>query len=363
MVQTDIAFRCVASVKKGFGNFNRSVILAEGLREKKHQILFLIDNEPKLIHELIKRKFQFSIIPKLRTTNNESLHIIDILKMKNIDFLILDSRDKGELMSQKISVTNIQIILLDDAWVNETWADITINGTMIKQYQKYKKPRKNSKIYVGTKYFLINKNFLKNKKFIKDIKEKNKYNIVISMGGSDLHGLTSKILDSLSLLENIHIQVILGPLMKKSIHKHQYDQKSITFVESSTTIWKTFKKADLVISNAGNTLFELATQRVPTICIPVIDHQIPYAEFFHKNGFAVNLGFWKNIKNKDIKNIVIKLLKNTAKRKKMSSKGNEIIDGKGLFNVIQIIESFIKKTNLEKTNLEKTNLEKIIYSN
>ena len=46
-----------------------------------------------------------------------------------------------------------------------------------------------------------------------------------------------------------------------------------------------------------------------------------------------------------------------------NSKGNEIIDGKGLFNVIQIIESFIKKTNLEKTNLEKTNLEKIIYSN
>ena len=82
MVQTEISFRCVASVKKGFGNFNRSVILAEGLREKKYQILFLIDNEPKLIHELIKRKFQFSIIPKFRTNQNESLHIIDILEIR-----------------------------------------------------------------------------------------------------------------------------------------------------------------------------------------------------------------------------------------------------------------------------------------
>ena len=57
----------------------------------------------------------------------------------------------------------------------------------------------------------------------------------------------------------------------------------------------------MVISNAGNTLFELAVQKVPTICIPAIEHQVPYARFFQTNGFGINLGLWNNVKNKDVK--------------------------------------------------------------
>ena len=267
-----------------------------------------------------------------------------MLNKKNLNFLILDYREKGEILSKKIStMSKIKTILLDDAWVNEAWADLIINGTMIKQYQKYKKFNKNSKIFVGTKYFILNKSFLKYKKPIKEIKEKNKYNVVISMGGSDPHRLTFKILDSLYSLKNIHIRVILGPLMKVNTRQRKYQKKYISFIESPKSIWNEFKKSDLVISNAGNTLFELATQSIPTICIPVIEHQVPYAKFFHTNGFAINLGFWKNVKNKDIEKNVIKLLKNTDKRKKMSFKGNKIIDGKGLFRVIKIIEFFSKK--------------------
>ena len=163
------------------------------------------------------------------------------------------------------------------------------------------------------------------------------------MGGSDPYGLTFKVLDSICSLENVHIRVILGPLMKVNTRQREYEKKHISFIESPKSIWNEFKKSDLVISNAGNTLFELAAQSIPTICIPVIEHQVPYAKFFHTNGFAINLGYWKNVKNKDIGKNVIKLLKNTDKRKKMSSKGNKIIDGKGLFRVIKIIEFFTKK--------------------
>ncbi len=344
MKQNKIAIRCIGSTKKGFGNFNRSLTLAEELRKKKYTILFLIDKNPQIINELLKRKFQYIVFSKFNSLHRESVFIIDLLNKKNLNFLILDSREKGEILSKFFfMMSKIKTILLDDAWVNEAWADLIINGTMIKQYQKYIKFNKNSKIFVGTKYFILNKSFSENKKIIKEIKEKNKYDVVISMGGSDPHGLTFKILNSICGLDNIRIKVILGPLMKDNIQQYEYDKKSVLFVKSPKFIWNNFKKADLVISNAGNTLFELATQSIPTICIPVIEHQVPYAKFFHTNGFAINLGFWKNVKNKDIEKNVIKLLNNTDKRKKMSSKGNEIIDGNGLFRVIKIIEFFSKK--------------------
>ena len=179
----------------------------------------------------------------------------------------------------------------------------------------------------------------------KDIKQKSKYCIVVSLGGSDPHGLTFKILDSICDLGNIDIRVILGPLVKQKIKRLEYKRKNVSFIESPKLIWNEFKKADLVISNAGNTLFELAVQKVPTICIPAIEHQVPYARFFQTNGFGINLGLWNNVKNKDVKNTVNKILSDLALRKKMNSQGDKIIDGKGLFRVIQIIESHIKRTN------------------
>jgi len=86
-------------------------------------------------------------------------------------------------------------------------------------------------------------------------------------------------------------------------------------------------------------LFELAVQKVPTICIPAIEHQIPYAESFMAKGFSINLGLWDKVKGEKIRNTVIQILNNTKKRKRMNSIGSRIIDGKGLSRVIEIIET------------------------
>ena len=343
--RNEISIRCSASNKKGFGNFNRCLTLAEGLRKKKYKISFIIDDHQPIIRELIKRKFQYKIISKFRSINKEALFLIKLLNKKNLKFLILDTRERSEQLSEKISTSNIQVILLDDAWVTKVWSNIIINGTMIKKFQNYKKQYKNSKIFVGAKYFIIDQNFSKNRKMYRDIKQKSRYSVVVSIGGSDPHGVTSKILDSISDLDEIDIRVILGPLMNQKI-KHSHQRSNISFIKSPRFIWDEFRKADLVISNAGNTLFELAAQKIPTVCIPAVEHQVPYARYFQNNGFGINLGLWKNIQNKKIKNSVKKILSDTAMRKKMNSQGNKIIDGRGLYRVIRIIESYIKKTNL-----------------
>ena len=62
--KNEISIRCSASNKKGFGNFNRCLTLAEGLRKKKYKISFIIDDHQPIIRELIKRKFQYKIISK-----------------------------------------------------------------------------------------------------------------------------------------------------------------------------------------------------------------------------------------------------------------------------------------------------------
>ena len=105
-------------------------------------------------------------------------------------------------------------------------------------------------------------------------------------------------------------------------------------------IWLYFSKADVAISNSGNTLFEFAVIGIPTICISAVKHQIPYGDLFASKGFAVHLGFWKKVTNQAVTNKLNLLLKNRKMRKKMSFMGNKIMDGKGLKIVVNEIVAF-----------------------
>jgi len=344
MKNLKISIRTLASNSKGLGNLNRCLIISEKLRKQKFEINFIIDDDPMIISIIKKRKFHYNVIKNKLTIKNEINEIKKIITIENSDALIIDMREFGEKISKHLK-NYTKTILFDDAWGKKCYADIIFNGTMIKDYTKYVKIFPKSKIFTGTKYFIADENFYKNRRKKFEKKKKRKYKVILSIGGSDPRNLTFMIMKSISKLPNISLVVILGPFMKKTTMIHNYikNQKNIKLIESPKDIWKWFNIADVVISNAGNTLFELAIQRIPSLCIPVIEHQIPYSNYFHRKGSTVNLGKWDSITEKKIQFNIIKLLNDQNRLQKMGISGGKIIDGKGSERVVDIINKFLRK--------------------
>jgi|TARA_B110000495_G_C22963452_1_gene564864 spore coat polysaccharide biosynthesis predicted glycosyltransferase SpsG len=81
----------------------------------------------------------------------------------------------------------------------------------------------------------------------------------------------------------------------------------------------------VVISNAGSTLFELAIQKIPTMCISAVEHQMAYANEFAKKGFSMNLGFYKKIEEENINKILSEVLQNRENLKKLGFDRNIFI--------------------------------------
>ena len=290
--------------------------------------------------ELHKRKFQYKIIPKSISHTTESTFITKIMLSEKYKIIIVDMREYGENLTKQLHCKDFTTVLLDDAWCKKAYADIVFNSTMIKEYEKYKKVNKTTQLFLGSKYFIANKQFYLHKKNISEICLRKKYPIVISMGGSDPTNLSLLILKSILDLPNVKITVIIGPFFKnsKELFKLTKNKKNISFVYAPSKIWKEFHKADVAITNAGSTLYELAIQQIPTLCIPVVSHQIKYAKMFEKKGFAINLGFSQYLKSTKIRNILIHLLENQPKRKKMHLSGYDIVDGKGALRTVDIIK-------------------------
>jgi UDP-2,4-diacetamido-2,4,6-trideoxy-beta-L-altropyranose hydrolase len=347
MKQKIIAIRCITEESKGFGHFSRCLSLGLNLKKKGFKIIFIINKKNSVIKELKKNRFKYIIIPKSFSYYKEFSFILKTMNLEKIDSIIIDMREYGEKITKQISNNFFKVILLDDGWCDLLHADIIFNGTVLKGIHKYTKINKHAKLFFDSKYFLTNLEFQKHQKKNSDINKKKKYNVTISMGGSDPNELTLKVINSIIDLKNINLKIIIGPFYQdlKKLDRSIKKLKSCSVIKSPNNIWKYFEKSDIVISNAGSTLFELAIQKIPTISISAVEHQIIYANEFSKKGFSINLGFWKKIEENNIHETVSELLQNQVRRKKISYLGNSLVDGKGLSRTSNIITKFLLSNN------------------
>lgn len=334
-----IALCTLVEHKKGYGNFNRSLVLGEKLIEKKNQILFIIKPNEKILQILDKKKIPYKILKERIGFNKGISELKNILQEQKCTDIILDLREFSEKYSKSLQYFEVNTVIIDDAWVKNSYSDIIFNGTPISKYHNYVKRNKYSKIFVGPKYWIANENFKKYRKKISSIKTKKKYLICIIMGGSDPNNFTIQFAKILQEYLNLKIIIITGPLYqnKNHIKKIITNNNQIQWIESSSKIWTYFLKSDLVITAAGNTLYELLIQRIPTICIPVIRHQIPYTEYFTQRGCIKQLRFSKKIDKKIFIKTLNEILYDTVVRKNMVRNAQKILDGNGTERVSKII--------------------------
>jgi len=297
----------------------------------------------KLKKILQKNNLKYSVVPKFNSKKAESEFLVKKMNYFKSKSIILEMREFSEILSKYLKKHGKQVIIIDDAWVKNIYADLIFNGTVIKKFHKYKKINQNAKIFTGPKFWIADLHFTKNQKKNITIKSKKIYSVVVSMGGADSTGITIRILNHLKNMASINFRVIIGPLFTKHNQLKQFiNSKNIVFINSPEKIWIEFKNADLVICNGGNTLFELLIQQIPTLCIPAISHQIPYAKFFDSAGATINLGYWRTVTSKKLLSNLESILFNTTKRKKMANLGSKILDGRGVSRVANIIEKNLK---------------------
>ncbi len=329
-----ICCRCLTQTKTGYGNFSRCVTIASELKKNGINTIFLIDNNSNIIDQIKKRKFNYFVIPKKFKKNNEFSFILKIMKSEKISTIMIDMRQYGEFLSKQL--TNHQkVILIDDIWSQKIYSDLFFNMTNIKTLKNYKIINPNSKIFLGLKYWPINYNLIKYRKKISDIKYKKILNLVITMGGSDPNNLSYNVLKMIKDVGGINIFIIIGPMNKNYLKLKTLTQKrkNIHLIKSSNLFYKELSKADIAITNGGNTLFELIGLGVPTISIPAFKHEINFAQKFSKHNCVINLGF--NQKNrKIICNTLNKMINDIDLRKGLHRSSSKEIDGNGLKRVI-----------------------------
>ena len=182
---------------------------------------------------------------------------------------------------------SIWTVILDDLNNKISRANAVLNSSVLADVSVYPG---NARLLMGPEYLILNEQF--QEASCKGRKQNNELSVLITLGGSDLTGLTLNVLKALTKNDycGFVFNVILGPGFKDNgdIDKVAgcFPDK-INVFRNPPDLLPFFVECNLAICAGGRTLYELNALKVPTIAISSIEHEMITIKAFKEKGMIL----------------------------------------------------------------------------
>ncbi|WP_226670467.1 UDP-2,4-diacetamido-2,4,6-trideoxy-beta-L-altropyranose hydrolase [Metabacillus litoralis] len=247
----------------GLGHISRCSSLYDELMDTGIEVEFIINSNTTQL-ELIQNK-HYKIVNWLSKE-----FLADYIKPD--DYCIVDSYLASEDLCQVFSILAKKTLFIDDNGRIEYPKSIVVNPSLSTEAVKY--PINDANCYLlGPKYIILRRPFtgVKRKEINQQVKE-----VLITLGGSDIHNLTPSILKQVALNNSeVTLNVVIGNAFENIEEIKSFSSKNINLYENATAeeMKAIMLKSDFAITAAGQTIYELLATQTPFIPIKVIDNQ------------------------------------------------------------------------------------------
>jgi len=315
---TNILFRCDGSIKIGMGHVIRCMALADHLKENHGcKIQFAMRRSELGINKV---KESYPVMLSNEKDFNYKEWLTDCIEKTNAEVLIMDIRDdlmRDQLKSIKKKTEN-KVVTIDDPEDKRLEADLAFYPP-VPQLEKLNWNGFGGELYVGWEYVILRKDFLKQYP-----KPKNSVpNILVSMGATDEKNMTEFVINSLNpIIEKFKVTIIVGsgyPYLKNLNKTLEEVHFEFELLQNPKDIAKIMSQSDFSIISFGQTAYELAALKVPTIFLCLSHDHNESSKLFINEEIGVSMGEYSKLsKQKFIKSVQY-YLKEQNKMKEMSN--------------------------------------------
>ncbi len=330
-----IAFRVDGNSTIGYGHLMRTQALARQMEKYGAEVIFLSRN-PENIQNY-----------PVRFLNSESNRIAEdqmveqILCEMQADLLIVDSYEYDQERLHRMAGLDLFTVYLDDMNQYEFYMDFVVNGNAYAPCLNY---RGTACKLLGLEYLLLRDEFccLPARHICTKVKD-----VLITFGAADTENSTPVILRQLAgyqFFNELDWHVVIGPAFQNAgeIEKLVGSWTNV-HIYHNPNIKNLMNKCDICISAAGSTSYELAACGVPALLLVISDNQILLAEEMHKQGMAINLGWYSKLEKQPLFAALHALISNYDLRRKMAAIGQKSIDGHGAERLAEVLLEAIRR--------------------
>ncbi len=342
-----VIFRCDASVTTGTGHVMRCLTLANKMHERGWVCSFSISRETlDTIPFLEARGFPLHVF---ENDSDDLAHLNNLLVAEKADLLIIDHYGRDVEFESAMRKSVPLIVVIDDLADRHHDCDILIDQTFGRSADDYKSlTPHNCKILTGTDYAMLAPQYmeLRQKALEKRQQSGEVENILVSLGGTNLHNCTDFVLTALEECKgkSLSIDVVLGASAQnlEDIKEHIQNINNAGLHQvklhiSINNMHELMLKADLAIGAGGTTSWERCCLGLPTIVIELADNQKLIIEQLAKSGAILNVGKYGKFSLESLISMISDLCNNPAKIMEISNEAIKICDGKGTHKIIKEI--------------------------
>lgn len=254
-------------------------------------------------------------------------------------WLVLDGYHFDPEYQHRVREAGHPLAVIDDtAHLDHYPADILVNQNIRAETIDYS-CESHTRLLLGPLYTLLRTEFLRYRGWVREAR-KTAQRVLVMMGGSDPGNQTGRVIHSLHRAGMDHLEVtcVVGadnPHMRELESLAGGLPLQVRVLQNPPDIPGLMAWADVAISGAGSTCWELAFMGLPAAVLVLADNQRGIAAGLAAHGTVINLGEAAEATDAHIAEALSSLLGDRGLRARMSRKGRGLIDGRGAERVVQ----------------------------
>lgn len=327
----------------------RCFAFAQSWKDRGGRVTFVTDCESDTLrHSIHEDGFDMIGIEKTHPDPNDLRSTLEIVSdisqqdSKPGPWVILDGYHFTPDYQRAIKETCRLLVIDDIAHLDHYHAHILVNQNIHASRLAYSCNGDTVKL-LGRDFVLLRREFLEYRNWKRRIPKEAK-NILVTVGGADSRNVTLKVIHALHELNDpdLEARILVGPsnpneeALADAVRHAACNMRLIRDVKGmpGLMVW-----ADVAVSAAGSTCWELCFMGLPSLIITVAENQRGVGSCLEEAGAAAHLGWFEDLTVESIAESCSVLLHSLLMRKRLSEAGRRLVRGDGADKILASMEN------------------------
>lgn len=346
-----LLIRADASVQMGTGHAMRCLALAQAWQEAAGTARFVLGSATTAIEARLNGEgMAFSQITAPSGSALDAMQTIAMAREVGAAWVVVDGYQFDADYQRAIKESGMRLLFVDDyGHAQHYWADLILNQNIYASEALYPGREADARLLLGTRYALLRREFWPWRGWQRQMPEVAR-RVLVTLGGADPANVTLKVVEALAKVtvdgleakivvggSNPHRETLQRALTREISPTYHPQTQQLRLVENTANMPELMAWADLAVSAAGTTSWELAFMQVPSLVLSLAENQRHNAEGLDAAGAAKNLGWHSELSADGLAGALAWLSVASDTRSTMAERGRMLVDCQGGQRVAELL--------------------------
>jgi UDP-2,4-diacetamido-2,4,6-trideoxy-beta-L-altropyranose hydrolase len=338
-----LVVRADANVAMGTGHVMRGLALAQAWRDAGGRVVFATVQSSSAVEQGLRSErgeiFRFNGVPG---SPQDASQLAELGRAHHAEWVVVEGYQFDAEYQRSIKDAGLKLLFIDDnGHATHYFADLVLNQNAHAREDLYRSRESQTRLLLGPQYALLRREFQSWRGWKREIASVAR-KVLVTLGGSDPDNVTALVIRALQLvaIEGLETRVVVGasnPHFESLELAASQSLADISLLKNVTNMPELMAWADVAVSGAGSTCWEMCLLGLPAILIDLAENQRPVAQELDRKQVAIRLSGAGDVFPEEIAGKLRGLLESEEARTAMSARSRELVDGRGAERVVGAI--------------------------